>query len=1144
MKMLISKIWVLLVLLLATAAGADQTCCEVPDNGNGTADFPPASCIYGTPDDDMRIKDGLPEGTTIEIDATNGNFICLGGGGVGICSFSDPDCRQPGGTLGGEEECLSSTLHMPMVGTGAMSGFNRIINLQISCETHVASRTPGNPVQSFDTVMFRLQGQLPPGDPDFDLLRIVAGTDFGLPSPGHTTLTQLPGGNWSVDSFFDITYRVDFIGAPGGPLAGKSGSTTATIRFMTPACQSVPVCCVVPDNGGGTANMPPEGCSYGNPDQKKMIINGLPPGTTIEIAETLGKFSNITRYPGGSLGGEHEQFSAVDDMQMAGTGNLAGFKRNISMSVQCETNVAPRIPGAPIQSFDTEMFGLQGQLPPGDPDFDLLRLTAGTGFGLPSPGHTTLTRKPDGNWNVDSFFDITYRIDFIGKPGGPFGGMSGSTTGTIRMMTGCIPASGGQDCYNVSCGGTSQQDFSSNPIQDGFFGPGSDPFDGVIRLGGGDPGGADTIVRRLSDISLPGCSGSVTVPIELVQLNLVSCEPIVIKYYGGQTTALWNVSAALSPSLPSTGQMTVTKTHCNGGTWSSTLHVQPLLTFTRVSDHSIIGPIVGPIMDLSTVEPYRWQDTSPKPNPPCDGKGFYPADSPILMASPSRIAILELEPPQAPSQYIALDTKPQWNEALLAGTVAPMTGDDWNTYMDQWKRYLDPQTQPYPPNNYWKPELYAWDPDGVCPADPNWPDSAGLVMAWAWHDPQIPDCNYSAAWEYKYPDDPDLTNVAITVTVNPPCNSINTVSLGLKDINGNIRAWHWNVPGTLPCGVPTTITIDTSIAGPAAGSPAANGYMSNPAFDITQIVALLFDENCQWVGGTVIPPPGTTVPRAWNYWYDLLITPKPVKVIGPVKWSQPPVEINQGVILGWDEKSVRSFQPLMADDWLCKDQRPVTDIHWWGSFIGWMKPKPPQMPVAFHFGIWTDIPKDPNDPKSFSHPDKMIWEYICTSYQWNFAGYDKDPRKIANTAVTAAVFAPTVNDSCFQFNCVLPQNAWFYQKPTNSGQGRVYWLSIAAIYQTGTAPQFPWGWKTRPHYFNDDAVRIFQVQGGPWPPVIGSTWIQGRPVEYPQKISWDLAFELTTNTATVPIIVDYNADGIVNFEDFAIFANYWLETIP
>jgi hypothetical protein len=55
---------------------------------------------------------------------------------------------------------------------------------------------------------------------------------------------------------------------------------------------------------------------------------------------------------------------------------------------------------------------------------------------LPSPGHTTLTRQgpPGSGFAVDSFFDITYRIDFVGNPTGHVGGMSGSTTGTIRMV--------------------------------------------------------------------------------------------------------------------------------------------------------------------------------------------------------------------------------------------------------------------------------------------------------------------------------------------------------------------------------------------------------------------------------------------------------------------------------------------------------------------------------------------------------------------------------------------------------------------------------------------------------------------------------------------------------------------------------------
>ena len=101
---------------------------------------------------------------------------------------------------------------------------------------------------------------------------------------------------------------------------------------------------------------------------------------------------------------------------MIGHGTLAGFNRNIVMPLSnMQSHSAPRIPGTTPQSFPTDMFLLQGQII-GDPDFDLLRITGGSGFGMPSPGHTTLTRlgPPGSNWNVDSFFDITYRIDFVG----------------------------------------------------------------------------------------------------------------------------------------------------------------------------------------------------------------------------------------------------------------------------------------------------------------------------------------------------------------------------------------------------------------------------------------------------------------------------------------------------------------------------------------------------------------------------------------------------------------------------------------------------------------------------------------------------------------------------------------------------------
>ncbi|MCX6345302.1 MAG: GEVED domain-containing protein, partial [Armatimonadetes bacterium] len=469
------------------------------------------------------------------------------------------------------------------------------------------------------------------------------------------------------------------------------------------------------------------------------------------------------------------------------------------------------------------------------------------------------------------------------------------------------------------------------------------------------------------------------------------------------------------------------------------------------------------------------------------------------------VTMLGLGTAASATPYFLIDSQSEWLKAQEIGRIQPMTSAEWSDYMFQWAIFGE--GEPYPTNEFIPPELYVWGGGG---GGLN-PEDAGLVMVWR---PGIKTGSFSSAWKYNYGLDPDLTGCTINIQVTAPQfsplgNQVNNVSFGIQDINGNIRSWQWQVGAVgsaapIWWNTPTNITINPMILSVNATIPVASGFANNPAFNIVNSQLFIVDENAQWVANQGIPPPGQQLPAIWNYWHNLVVTP-PILPKTPLltKWSQPVVEIAPGlqppVFNGWDEKSLYMMTPICADDWLCEDNRPVTDIHWWGSFIGWTQPDPPQMPSAFHIGIWTDVPVGPNNP--FSHPGMLVWENFCNSYEWNFAGYDKDPRGLFE------------NETCFQFNQYLTPDQYFYQDPGPTGKN-IYWLSIAAIDLDGTS-QYPWGWKTRPHFFQDDAVRIQQTNdpaGFPvWPPMIGSTWAAGTHITHPLSVSWDLAFELSTN---------------------------------
>lgn len=233
----------------------------------------------------------------------------------------------------------------------------------------------------------------------------------------------------------------------------------------------------------------------------------------------------------------------------------------------------------------------------------------------------------------------------------------------------------------------------------------------------------------------------------------------------------------------------------------------------------------------------------------------------------------------------------------------------------------------------------------------------------------------------------------------------------------------------------------------------------------------------------------------------------------------------------------------VADDWIC-DGRPIRQIRWWGSYPGyWVEHSPHIPPVSadhgrplgFRLTWYTDIPADLST-KGYSMPGNVLTNIYAPLTNFNVVAEPGTVSEQYECTVENKETPPTFEDE-FEYNLVL-------EEPWNEKDGRIYWLSVEAVFDPQYIPDDTteggayihpeWGWKTSPetNVIDDAVVWMPEGLGGPadwlelawpapehypWPglflpPSMTPTTYQNLFTEHPEGVpSVNMAFELLTD---------------------------------
>ena len=186
---------------------------------------------------------------------------------------------------------------------------------------------------------------------------------------------------------------------------------------------------------------------------------------------------------------------------------------------------------------------------------------------------------------------------------------------------------------------------------------------------------------------------------------------------------------------------------------------------------------------------------------------------------------------------------------------------------------------------------------------------------------------------------------------------------------------------------------------------------------------------------------------------------------------------------------------VLADDFVCTNSGPITDIHLWGS---WLFDTPVTNTLVFWLGIYDDV--QPGPGSNFSHPGtNLLWQ------QWFGPGQYSESKWATGQEYFLDPGSQQIigGDTQAWYYCFYPSNP--FTQSGNLTAPKTYWLAAYAQLPAGTSGGAS-GWKTTTNLLHDISVHAL------WPGVPPTNNPGWTPTLLPTGGPLDLAFKLTTPT--------------------------------